>query len=66
MKVLVGGGMSASIVPRMSLTQPIAHTVTRRLRTGLSRDLVLASRREKAIDRGMRVVVEALRGIARD
>ena len=65
-KVLVGGGLGASIVPRMSLTHPVAHTIVRRLRPGLTRHLALALRREKVIDRGMRVVTEALRAVARD
>lgn len=65
-KVLVGSGLGASIVPRMSLTQAIAGTVTRRLRPGLVRHLALVVRREKVIDRGMRVVTEALRAVARD
>ena len=65
-KVLVGGGLGASVVPRMSLTQPVANTVTRRLRPALVRHLALVVRREKVIDRGMLVVTEALRAIARD
>jgi DNA-binding transcriptional LysR family regulator len=65
-KVLVAGGLGASIVPRMSLPGPVAGTATRRLRPGLVRHLALVLRREKVIDRGMRVVTEALRAVARD
>ena len=65
-KVLVGGGLGASIVPRMSRSNPIPGTVTRRLRPGLVRHLALVLRREKVIDRGMRAVTEALRAVAPD
>ena len=65
-KVLVAGGLGASIVPLMSVTTPVPGAVTRRLRPGLTRHLALVLRREKVIDRGLRVVIEALRAIARD
>ena len=65
-KVLVGSGLGASIVPRMSLSRAVSGAVVRRLRPGLSRDLALVSRREKVIDRGMRVLTETLRQVARD
>jgi DNA-binding transcriptional LysR family regulator len=65
-KVLVGGGLGASIVPRLALTTPVAGAVTRRLRPGLTRHLALVVRREKVIDRGLRVVMDVLRAIARD
>jgi DNA-binding transcriptional LysR family regulator len=64
-KVLVGGGLGASIVPRLALTQPVAGAVTRRLRPVLTRQLALVVRREKVIDRGLRVVTEALHAITR-
>jgi DNA-binding transcriptional LysR family regulator len=65
-KVLVAGGLGASIVPQLSLTVPVAGTVTRRLRPGLSRQLAVVVRREKVVDRALRVVTEALRASAFD
>ena len=64
-KMLVGGGLGASIVPQSSLNTRLPGTVTRRPRPALTRQLALVARREKVIDRGMRVLIEALRGIAR-
>ena len=64
-KVLVSGGLGASIIPNSSLSARPAGTVTRRLRPGLTRHLALVVRREKVIDHGLRVLIEALRGIAR-
>jgi DNA-binding transcriptional LysR family regulator len=65
-KVLASGGLGASIIPLMSLTRPVADTVIRRLRPGLTRHLALVLRREKVVDRGLRVVTEALRAVARE
>jgi DNA-binding transcriptional LysR family regulator len=65
-KVLVSGGLGASIVPLMSVAQRIPGTVVRRLRPSLIRHLAIVVRREKVIDRGLRVLIDALRGIARD
>jgi DNA-binding transcriptional LysR family regulator len=65
-KVLVSGGLGASIIPLMSLSRPVADTVIRRLRPGLTRHLALVLRREKVVDRGLRVVTEALRAVARE
>jgi len=59
-KVLVSGGLGASIVPAMALaTQPPA-TVIRRLRPTIERQLGIVLRREKVLDRGLRVVLAAL------
>jgi DNA-binding transcriptional LysR family regulator len=65
-KMLVAGGLGASIVPRLVLTRPLASTVTRRLRTVLSRHLAVAVRREKVLDRGLRVMIEALREVTHE
>ena len=65
-KVLVASGLGASIIPRMSLNLPVANTIVRRLRPVLRRDLGLVPRREKTIDRGLRVLTEALRAATRD
>jgi DNA-binding transcriptional LysR family regulator len=65
-KVLVSGGLGASIVPRLALRDPVAGAVARRPRPALTRQLALVARREKVIDHGLRVVMDALRAIARD
>jgi DNA-binding transcriptional LysR family regulator len=65
-KVLVSGGLGASIVPLMSVSRPVPGTVIRRLRPALARHLAIVVRREKVIDRGLRVLTDALRAIARD
>jgi DNA-binding transcriptional LysR family regulator len=62
-KVLVSGGLGASIVPLMSVTAAVPGAVTRRLRPGLSRHLALVLRREKVVDRGLRVLTDALRAL---
>ena len=64
-KALVAGGLGASIVPGMSVSTPPAGTVVRRLRPALTRHLALVVRREKVVDRGLRVMMEALRTIAK-
>jgi DNA-binding transcriptional LysR family regulator len=61
-KVLVSGGLGASIMPAMALAAPPPATVVRALRPGISRQLGIVLRREKVLDRGLRLVLEALRG----
>ena len=58
-KVLVSGGLGASIIPLMSVRRPVLGTVVRRLRPALTRHLAMVVRREKVVDRGLRVVTEA-------
>ena len=62
-KVLVAGGLGASVIPRLALAEPVAGTVTRTLRPALVRQLGLVLRRGKVMDRGLRVVTEALRAV---
>lgn len=62
-KVLVAGGLGASVIPRLALAEPVAGTVTRPLRPALVRQLGLVLRRGKVMDRGLRVVTEALRAV---
>ncbi|MGE0221619.1 MAG: LysR family transcriptional regulator [Acetobacteraceae bacterium] len=59
-KVLVGGGLGASVLPSLALRAPVDGTVTRRLRPGLSRHLGVVLRRDKVMDRGMQVMRDAL------
>lgn len=63
-KVLVAGGLGASVMPRLALAQPPPGTVVRSLRPALTRQLGVVLRREKVMDRGLRVVLDALRSVA--
>ncbi len=63
-KVLVGGGLGASILPELALRAAVPDTVVRSLRPDLSRRLAIVVRREKVVDRGLRVMLEALRALA--
>lgn len=64
-KVLVGGGLGASIMPRLALAALSAGTVTKPLRPQAARQLGIVLRREKVLDRGLRLVIEELRAAAR-
>ncbi len=59
-KVLVSGGLGASIMPAMALAAQPPGTVTRRLRPTIERQLGIVLRREKVLDRGLRGVLEVL------
>lgn len=59
-KVLVGGELGASIMPAMALAVPPRNTVVRQLRPAIARHLGIVLRREKVLDRGLRVVLDAL------
>lgn len=59
-KVLVAGGLGAAVLPGMALRDPVPGAVTRPLRPALSRQLGLVLRKEKVLDRGLRVLTEAL------
>jgi len=59
-KVLVSGGLGASIMPAMALAATPPGTVTRRLRPAIERQLGIVVRKEKVLDRGLRVVLDAL------
>lgn len=65
-KVLVSGGLGASIMPGLALASPPAGTVTKRLRPQVVRQLGMVLRREKVLDRGLRLVIEEVRAAARD
>jgi DNA-binding transcriptional LysR family regulator len=65
-KVLVASGLGASIVPRLAMTEAVPGAALRRLRPALTRHLALVVRREKVLDRGLRVMMEALRAAARE
>jgi len=63
-KVLVGSGLGASVMPRLALANPVPGAVTKTLRPALTRQLGIVLRREKVLDRALRVVLEQLRGLA--
>jgi len=63
-KVLVSGGLGASVMPGLALASLPDGTVTRRLRPAASRELGIVLRREKVLDRGLRLLIEALRATA--
>ena len=59
-KVLVSGGLGASIMPTMALAVQPPGTVMRRLRPTIERQLGVVLRREKVLDRGLRGVLDEL------
>ncbi len=63
-KALVGGGLGASVLPELALGTAIPGTVVRPLRPALSRQLAIVLRRTKVMDRGLRVILDALRAVA--
>ncbi len=63
-KILVAGGLGASVLPHLALGVPLHGAAVRRLRPALSRQLGIVLRREKVLDPGLRVVLDALHGAA--
>jgi DNA-binding transcriptional LysR family regulator len=61
-KVLVGSGLGVSVMPELALAAPVAGAVTRTLTPPLARQLGLVLRREKVLDRGLRIFLEVLQG----
>lgn len=59
-KVLVGSGLGASVLPQLALGQPVPGAQVRSLRPPASRDLALVMREEKLLERGLRVLMKAL------
>ncbi len=59
-KVLVGTGLGASVLPQLALGQPVPGAEIRRLRPPAFRDLALVMRKEKLLERGLRVLIESL------
>jgi DNA-binding transcriptional LysR family regulator len=59
-KVLVASGLGASILPRLSLGQIARSTVVCPLRPMLARELAYVLRKDKVIDRGLRVLLGEL------
>ncbi|MBN8927735.1 MAG: LysR family transcriptional regulator substrate-binding protein [Rhodospirillales bacterium] len=61
-KVLVAGGLGASVMPGMALPGPVPQACIRPLDPPLARSLALVVRPEKRRDRGLRLLEAALAG----
>jgi DNA-binding transcriptional LysR family regulator len=57
-KVLVASSLGGSILPNLALHKVTARTVGCRLRPSLERKLAYVLRKEKVVDRGLRVLIE--------
>jgi DNA-binding transcriptional LysR family regulator len=62
-KVLVAGGLGASILPALALAEGVPGATVRPLNPSLSRRLGVVVRRDKVVDRGLRVVLDALAAV---
>lgn len=66
-KVLVGTGLGASVLPQLALGPPVPGAQVRPLRPPAFRELALVMRKEKLLERGLRVLTEALEpGVEQD
>jgi len=59
-KTLVGSGLGAAVLPALALREPLAGTVTRTLQPAASRNLGCVLRKEKVLDRGLRLFLTEL------
>ncbi len=59
-KVLVGSGLGASVLPRLALEADVPGTQRRPLRPAAARELGLVMRKDKIRDRGMQALTHAL------
>ena len=59
-KVLVAGGFGASLLPRLALEHSVKGTVLAALKPGLHREIGIVLRREKVMERGLRLLIEEL------
>ncbi len=64
-KVLVASGLGASIVPALAVKERLRGAVVRPLRPALNRELAYVLRKEKVMDRGLRVFIQELGRAAR-
>lgn len=60
-KTLVGSGLGAAVLPALALREPVPGTVTRPLRPAASRSLGCVLRKEKVLDRGLRLFLAELK-----
>jgi DNA-binding transcriptional LysR family regulator len=59
-KMLVGSGLGASVLPQLAVCEPVVGAVVRQLAPPASRDLGYVLRRTQVMDRGLRLFVEEL------
>jgi len=59
-KMLVGSGLGASVMPRLALPAAVPGTAARALAPALSRDIGYVLRRTQVMDRGLRLFIEEL------
>ncbi|HLH91777.1 MAG TPA: LysR family transcriptional regulator [Xanthobacteraceae bacterium] len=59
-KVLVASGLGASVLPKLALQEVARATLLHPLRPALTRDLAYVLRKDKVIDRGLRVFLDEL------
>lgn len=59
-KTLVASRLGAAVLPALALREPIPGTITRSLRPAASRDLGCVLRKEKVLDRGLRLFLAEL------
>ncbi len=59
-KVLVGSGLGASVMPCMALGQPVPGAEMRQLRPPVARILALVLRRSNVVDAGLQAMIAAL------
>ncbi len=65
-KVLVGSGLGASVLPLLALERGVPGAVVRPLRPPVERRLALVLRRTKVVDAGLRAMMAALRHAGSD
>ncbi len=63
-KVLVGSGLGASVLPELAVADAVPGAEKRPLRPAVSRELGFVLRKEKVRDRGLRVLTEMLEALA--
>jgi DNA-binding transcriptional LysR family regulator len=59
-KTLVGSGLGAAVLPALALREPVPGAVARELRPATARELGYVLRREKVVDRGLRLLLAEL------
>ncbi len=60
-KVLVASGLGASILPQLALSEGVSGALRRPLRPAVQRHLGLVMRREKILDRGLRLFIDEIK-----
>jgi len=60
-KLLAESGLGATILPQSAVASPAPGMTLRSLRPALTRSLAVVMRRDKLLDRGLRMCLEELR-----